>query len=89
MSNRFRKRPVVVEAVRWMNRKIICPPGPDWFAEAEERGRIKLHGDRLSIETPEGVMTANPGDWVIRGIACELYPCKSDIFALTYEPAGE
>jgi hypothetical protein len=42
-----------------------------------------------SIKTLEGVMTAQIGDWIIRGVKGELYPCKPDIFAATYEPASE
>jgi hypothetical protein len=84
---RFRKKPVVIEAVRWENRKIVCPPGPVWLAEAEERGVVQLAGDVLHIETLEGTMQAQPGDWIIRGVKGELYPCKPDIFEATYEPA--
>lgn len=83
---KFRKKPVVVEAVQWLNRKIVCPPGPDWFVEAENRSIIQLYGDSLSIITLEGVMEAKPGDWIIRGIKGEVYPCKPDIFEATYEP---
>ena len=43
----------------------------------------------LKIKTLEGVMTAQRGDWIILGVAGELYPCKPDIFATTYEPAGD
>ena len=50
-------------------------------------GEIFRDGDKLMIATPEGVMTASAGDWIIRGVAGELYPCKPDIFAATYEPA--
>jgi hypothetical protein len=39
----------------------------------------------LDIPTREGMMTASAGDWIIRGIQGELYPCKPDIFAATYE----
>jgi len=84
---KYRKKPVVIEAVQWLNKKIVCPPGPMWFAEAEERDVIQLSGDTLSIKTMEGTMTANVGDWIIRGVKGELYPCKPDIFAATYEPA--
>jgi hypothetical protein len=42
-------------------------------------GRIKL-----TISTPEGVMTANPGDWIIRGTEGEYYPCKPEVFAKKY-----
>ena len=41
----------------------------------------------MSILTLEGVVIAQPGDWIIRGVKGELYPCKPDIFAATYEPA--
>jgi hypothetical protein len=85
----YRKKPVVIEAVQWRNRPIVCPPGPAWFAEAEEKGVVRLHGDEISIKTSEGTMTAKVGDWIIRGVKGELYPCKPDIFAKTYEPAEE
>lgn len=42
---------------------------------------------RLEIKTPEGVMTANVGDWIICGVQGEFYPCKESIFAATYEAA--
>lgn len=43
----------------------------------------------LKIETLEGVMTANPGDWIITGVNGEQYPCKPGIFEKTYEPVEE
>jgi hypothetical protein len=45
--------------------------------------------DRIEIETLEGTMSANPGDWIIKGVNGEFYPCKPDIFAKTYEPVAE
>lgn len=83
---KYRKKPVVIEAVQWLNKSIACPPGPEWFFEAERKDIIQLAGDVLHIKTLEGVMQAHPGDWIIRGIKGELYPCKPDIFAATYEP---
>lgn len=41
----------------------------------------------IRIETREGRMTAKPGDWIVRGVANEFYPCKPDIFEATYAPA--
>lgn len=41
----------------------------------------------MQISTLEGVMQANPGDWIITGVKGEMYPCKPDIFEATYEPA--
>jgi hypothetical protein len=51
----------------------------------------RVHGARpergIIIRTLEGGMTASPGDWIIRGVQGEFYPCKPDIFEATYEPA--
>jgi hypothetical protein len=43
----------------------------------------------MDIPTLEGVIHASPGDWVITGVKNEIYPCKPDIFALTYEEVTE
>ncbi len=86
---KFRKKPVVIEAVRWLNIKIVCPPGPLWFEAAERRGDIQLAGTSLFIKTLEGEMRADVGDWIIRGVKGELYPCRADIFEMTYEAVGE
>jgi hypothetical protein len=89
----YRKKPVVIEAMRW-------EPG-DLAAAGEVVGWLMAHGadfhhpsglgptTTLAIRTLEGEMTADPGDWIIRGVKGEFYPCKPDIFAVTYEPAGE
>lgn len=45
--------------------------------------------DRIEIPTLEGVMKASPGDWIIKGVQGEFYPCRNDIFEATYEEAGE
>lgn len=82
----YRKKPIVIEAIQWNNLKIVCPPGPEWFHEAEQTGNIRLCGYDLIISTLEGDMTASPGDWIIRGVKGEIYPCKPDIFEATYEP---
>jgi hypothetical protein len=50
--------------------------------EEDERGGE----NRIEIPTLEGTMFARPGDWIIRGVQGEFYPCKPDIFATTYEP---
>lgn len=44
---------------------------------------------QAQILTPEGTMQANTGDYIIRGVQGEIYPCKADIFRMTYEEAGE
>ena len=49
---------------------------------------IKADGSELMVGTLEGTMTGKLGDWLIRGVKGELYPCKPDIFAATYEPVS-
>lgn len=77
---KYRKKPVVIEAIRFMgdNQEIVKLFGT---AGIDYAGRE----DKLSIRTLEGVMTATKGDWIIKGIKGEFYPCKPDIFEATYE----
>jgi hypothetical protein len=83
----YKKRPVVIEAFQWTG-------GPDqtedpiWAVEAIKSGKITFgHSPaRMMIQTLEGEMTASLGDFIIKGIHGEIYPCKPDIFLLTYEP---
>lgn len=79
---KFRKKPVVIDAMQWH--------GP---ADDDELCAFAGHwasiGAEVYITTREGAMRVSPGDWVIRGVAGEFYPCKPDIFAATYEPAGD
>ncbi len=87
MAN-FRKKPVVIEAVQW---KPDVPPSslPQWLW-SEIGLRPQLFDQTtgvLTIRTLEGDMAANPGDWIIKGVKGEIYPCKPDIFDATYEPA--
>lgn len=82
----FRKKPVVIEAVRL--RADGPTPTPDWLCEALRDGRaywVDEPAPRLVIRTLEGDVRADLGDWIIRGVKGELYPCKPDIFAETYE----
>lgn len=85
---KFRKKPVVLEAVEWTG-----DPGtqeyPDWLKSAIERSEVSQDGEDMRIVTLEGVMYANPGDYVIQGTAGELYPCKPDIFKNIYDPEPE
>lgn len=87
----FRKKPVVIEAHR------IGDPWPDSFWQNVVDNQIVLHLEKLrgdvighvEIKTLEGVMRGEAGDWIIRGVKGELYPCKPDIFAATYEPVED
>ena len=101
---RWRKRPVVIEAVRitaadyngrtWNGSPFALPGGelPKWLDMALQDGTLNVHPSGTNyamwaIRTTEGTMIAGPGDWIIRGLQGELYPCKADIFEATYEPA--
>lgn len=77
--SKFRKKPVVIEAVQF-DGTLVSVEGLN-IPECSQ----DLCSDTLQIPTLEGVMTANPGDWIIRGVKGEFYPCKPDIFAATYE----
>ena len=86
---KFRKKPVVIEAMQFTGNNAIPADISLWMAgETIETECIdgKLC---LMIETLEGRMAASPGDWVIRGVAGEFYPCKPGIFAATYEPVED
>lgn len=64
---------------------------PRWAAQVGklDLGQVVRCDGSLFIGTLEGTMEARPGDWIIRGVKGEIYPCKPDIFAATYEPVDE
>lgn len=87
---KFRKKPVVIEAVQFWPDMSPYPDGVDVLVAGpyhpdDPPGTFQL----ASIQTLEGTMQVSPGDWVITGVKGERYPCKPDIFAATYEPAEE
>lgn len=78
---KYRKRPVVIEAFQYRSSEHDYRLADDVIA-----GRVRYPEDgTMLIQTLEGVMCAQPGDWIIRGVNGELYPCKPDIFEKTYE----
>src|ERR1700680_555896 len=81
VTMKFRKKPVEVEA--WENVPGATVPG--WF---QCKGGCEP-GASIKIATLEGIMTAAPGDWIIKGVKGEIYPCKPDIFAATYDRVGD
>jgi len=82
MITKFRKRPVEIEAVQ-----LTVENGRDVWEWANSKPLYDPAGNvcGLRIYTLEGTMRADFGDWVIKGVKGEFYPCKPDIFALTYE----
>lgn len=76
----YRKKPVVIQAFRWTIDEV-----PDWWTARADITIDVVSGDAF-IPTLEGEMRASVGDYIIRGVKGEIYPCKPDIFAVTYEP---
>ena len=103
MAEKYRKKPVVIDAHRWF--KNGDHPGDlnlgsegrivRYFRRPDIEGVEHCHicgwtyHDHGWIDTLEGGYTVCPGDWIITGVKGETYPCKPDIFALTYESASE
>ena len=78
---KYRKKPVVVEAIQ-----LKAGEQRGEFAQDVIDGRVRYtENETILIATLEGTMEAFPGDWIIRGVKGELYPCKPDIFEATYE----
>lgn len=89
---KFKTKPVFKDAWQWNETKTL-------LAELIEKGMFHSsfsgHQDQpdlcqnLRIVTLEGTMSVSPGDWIIRGLRGEFYPCKADIFADSYEPVEQ
>ncbi len=86
VPRKYRKKPVVIEAVQ------LCAAGEDespevvdWLHANLPDGWEGTRDEGIDIPTLEGVMHASPGDWIIKGVKGECYPCKPDIFEATYE----
>ena len=88
---KYRKKPVIIEAVQFNgfnkeNGQVDLSERPEWLIS--EFGKKVIFFDKrntLTIKTLEGNMTANIGDWIIKGVNGEFYPIKSEIFFKTYE----
>ncbi len=90
---KYRKKPVVIDAEQWNPDKMLIQDILDELKidSMEEAGVswCAKHKECLLIKTLEGVMTVNPGDYILKGIQGEIYPCKPDIFKATYEPVDD
>ncbi len=80
---KYRKKPVAIDAIQWNGNLADLGPLGRWHNDITVEQ--PLIGNELTINTLEGDMTAQVGDWVIKGVKGELYPCKPDIFEATYE----
>lgn len=91
---KFRKKPVVIEAIQFDGSVESADSLRAWCGGRSWRSGGGFEPSQpsrwvIDIATLEGVMRAEPGDWVIRGVKGEFYPCKPDIFAATYEEVSE
>jgi hypothetical protein len=87
----FTKKPVTVEARQFDGTWVSATGILDWM-QACVSDRISIYrpqSDSLLIPTLEGDHLASPGDWIIKGVKGEFYPCKPDIFDQTYEPTSK
>ena len=90
---RYRKKPVIIDAIQWTGGNMVeIADFAKGFAKFDEirqgdaENKIPAQYD-LSIQTLEGTMQASRGDYIIKGVNGEFYPCKPDIFEKTYEKA--
>lgn len=85
----YRKKPVVIEAHVFTGSSTSKGQINHWIETGEYIERAIHTRDIMNMEIPtlEGLMLAHPGDYIIKGIAGEFYPCKPEIFAATYEDA--
>jgi len=84
MIQKFRKKPVVIEVIKYTGKNEeeiaeFCSPNITGYG-----GKL-TNKDYIDIQTLEGVMRASIGDWIIKGVKGEIYPCKPEIFTATYE----
>lgn len=89
---KYRKKPVVIEAIQWTGSNIVdvmafMHPQEPVHVNSLSPQKFTNADDLVGIQTLEGLMIANKGDFIIRGVKSELYPCKPDIFAATYDVA--
>ena len=75
---KFRKKPVVIDAIQWMGHISDI----EYFMDSID---YYVRGKSLFIPTLEGDMETSIGDWIIRGVVGEFYPCKNNVFVATYD----
>ena len=78
---KYRKKPVIIDAVQFNG----TDESVEWLLPQLKSGEIGRAINKLYIKTLEGVMTATIGDYIIKGVNGEFYPCKPNIFEKTYE----
>ena len=89
---KYRKKPIIVEAFQWTGGPDQADD-PEWFAEQIREGNVAFYGRDariiMYIRTPRRPLVASVGDYIIRGVKGDIYPCRPDTFEATYEPVVE
>ena len=90
MIKKYKKKPVIIEAIQWNGENFdeCMNFMGETYGDKETYECIKEKSAKyreIYIETLEGIMTASDGDYIIRGVNGEFYPCKPDIFMKSYE----
>lgn len=89
MAKQYKKKPVVIEAIQFLdNPERLCELSEFITTQDLRVNYEDPENPVLKIETLEGVMNASVGDYIIKGVNGEYYPCKPDIFEKTYEEVG-
>lgn len=88
MGFKYRKKPVVIEAFEY-SKGMYYVDIPEWATDAYKEGVLFEEDGELFTKTLEGPLKVDDGDFIIQGIKGELYPCKPDIFMMTYDPEDD
>ena len=81
---KFRKKPIIIEAFLWTGDQ-DQEEDPEWIIDAIKNKNVYFEKSNIFIKTLEGTMKGDSGDYIIKGVNGEIYPCKPDIFEKTYE----
>lgn len=82
---KYRKKPVIIDAYKYMSTEF--EDAPQWFRDAVWAFIIYITDDGTFVKTLNGPVQVSPGEYIVRGVRGELYPCDPDIFHATYEEA--
>lgn len=83
---KYRKKPLVIEAIQWTGKNM--DEVSNFIGDTKHTYTYNERRLAIYLYTLEGVMGAQKGDWLIKGVKGEFYPCKPDIFEITYELVG-
>lgn len=87
---KYRKKPVIIEAIQFKDNATCILAIHEFMGQKTTRVNYEVKDNPyIKIETPEGTMKASVGDYIIKGVNGEFYPCKPDIFEKTYEEVTE